>query len=193
MHGDLAGAGGLNPMGSDTPSRMEYKPGTNHSVSISGEDEAELRRYWDGLAAGGTVETPLERAAWGDSFGMCVDKFGVKWLVNITFGHLRGTIGADRGRLPGPPGIAQDEPSGGAEGCLARLGVPALGRIPTLPRFLGRANPERPGHRSLRPRRCARVSGASRREGLGVVATLPSSPSRSRASRYRSMWSRSLR
>jgi len=27
---------------------------------------------------------PLEQAPWGDSFGMCVDKFGVSWMVNIT-------------------------------------------------------------------------------------------------------------
>lgn len=26
---------------------------------------------------------PLEVAPWGDSFGMCVDKFGVAWMVNI--------------------------------------------------------------------------------------------------------------
>jgi PhnB protein len=26
---------------------------------------------------------PLERAPWGDLFGMCADKFGVNWLVNI--------------------------------------------------------------------------------------------------------------
>ena len=27
---------------------------------------------------------PLEKAAWGDTFGMCVDKFGVSWMVNVT-------------------------------------------------------------------------------------------------------------
>ncbi len=26
---------------------------------------------------------PLEKAPWGDIFGMCIDKFGVTWLVNI--------------------------------------------------------------------------------------------------------------
>ena len=45
--------------------------------------EAELRRYWDGLSAGGTVSVPLERAPWGDTFGMCVGQFGVPWMVNI--------------------------------------------------------------------------------------------------------------
>ena len=62
---------------------MELTPGTNHSVSLSGEDEAELRGYWDKLSASGTVSVPLEKAPWGDTFGMCVDQFGVPWLVNI--------------------------------------------------------------------------------------------------------------
>jgi PhnB protein len=26
---------------------------------------------------------PLEKAPWGDHFGMCTDGFGVSWLVNI--------------------------------------------------------------------------------------------------------------
>jgi PhnB protein len=26
---------------------------------------------------------PLEVAPWGDAFGMCTDRFGVSWMVNI--------------------------------------------------------------------------------------------------------------
>jgi PhnB protein len=72
-------------MASDTPSGMDYTPGNNISISLSGEqaDERELRGYWDKLAAGGTVTVPLDLAPWGDTFGMCTDKFGVNWLVNI--------------------------------------------------------------------------------------------------------------
>ena len=29
---------------------------------------------------------PLEPAPWGDTFGMCVDRYGVSWLVNIAGG-----------------------------------------------------------------------------------------------------------
>jgi PhnB protein len=74
---------GLTLMGADTPNSMSYKPGDNYSVSLSGEDEAELRRFWEGLSAEGTIAMPLGRAPWGDVFGMCADKFGVNWLVNI--------------------------------------------------------------------------------------------------------------
>ena len=83
MHSMLSTDGGLVLMAADTPNSMDYTPGNNHSVSLSGEDEAELRGYWEKLSAGGTVTVPLEPAPWGDSFGMCVDQFGVTWLVNI--------------------------------------------------------------------------------------------------------------
>jgi PhnB protein len=83
MHSMLTTDSGLVLMAADTPNSMDYTPGTNHSISLSGEDEAELRGYWDRLSAGGNVTMPLERAPWGDTFGMCVDKFGISWLVNI--------------------------------------------------------------------------------------------------------------
>jgi PhnB protein len=84
MHAQLSTPSGLNLMGSDTPARLDLTVGDNVSVSLSGEDEAELRRYWDGLVAGGTVTMPMERAPWGDTFGMCVDRFGIHWMVNAT-------------------------------------------------------------------------------------------------------------
>ena len=51
--------------------------------SLSGDDDAGLRRYWDALSEGGTVTLPLEQAPWGDSFGQLTDRFGVNWMVNI--------------------------------------------------------------------------------------------------------------
>jgi PhnB protein len=83
MHSQLETDTGLTLMAADTPNSMAYTPGTNFSVSLSGDDEAQLRGYWDKLSAGGTVAMPLEAAPWGDTFGMCTDKFGVPWMVNI--------------------------------------------------------------------------------------------------------------
>jgi PhnB protein len=84
MHSVLE-ADGITFMASDTPDRMEYQPGhTNFGMSLEGEDEAELGGYFKKLSAGGTVTMPLEKAAWGDTFGMVTDKFGISWLVNIT-------------------------------------------------------------------------------------------------------------
>jgi len=83
MHGQLDSANGLTLMGADTPTGMEFSPGGNVSVSLSGDDEAELRGYWDKLADGATITMPIDKAPWGDTFGMLVDKFGISWLVNI--------------------------------------------------------------------------------------------------------------
>jgi PhnB protein len=84
MHAALETDGGMTLMGSDTPKGMEYKPGTNIGISLSGDNETELRGYWDKLNEGAMVTMPLEKAPWGDTFGMLTDKFGIKWLVNIT-------------------------------------------------------------------------------------------------------------
>ena len=84
MHSVLEADNGIEFMASDTPDRMEYKAGTNYSMSLSGDNEAELQGYFEKLLAGGNVTMPLEKAPWGDTFGMLTDKFGVAWLVNIT-------------------------------------------------------------------------------------------------------------
>ena len=84
MHGMLETDSGYSLMAADTPTGMEHNPGTNISVSLSGDDAADLRRYWDKLAAAGTVSIPLEKQMWGDEFGICVDQFGITWMVNIT-------------------------------------------------------------------------------------------------------------
>jgi PhnB protein len=83
MHSQLETEDGLTLMGADTPNGMDHTPGTTMSVSLSGDDEAPLRGYWEKLSASGSVTVPLEKAPWGDSFGMCTDGYGVSWLVNI--------------------------------------------------------------------------------------------------------------
>lgn len=82
MHSQLSASESVTLMGSDLPSTM---PGDIHNgtISLSGDDEAQLRGWYDGLAAGGTVDVPLEQAPWGDFFGQVTDKFGVSWMVNV--------------------------------------------------------------------------------------------------------------
>ena len=70
-------------MGADAAPGMGAPSATSTQLSLSGDDDATLRGYWDALADGGSVTVPLETAPWGDTFGMLVDKFGVPWMVNI--------------------------------------------------------------------------------------------------------------
>jgi PhnB protein len=87
MHSMLETDSGFTLMASDTPPGVEYNPGTNISVSVSGDDADELRGYWEKLSDSGNVTVPLEKQMWGDVFGSCVDRFGISWLVNITQGQ----------------------------------------------------------------------------------------------------------
>ncbi|MFH8391460.1 VOC family protein [Streptomyces sp. NPDC018036] len=83
MHGALEARNGFALMGADVPPGMERQVGNNFAVSLSGEDAGELSGYWAKLSAGGKVTVPLEKQMWGDTFGMCTDRFGVQWMVNI--------------------------------------------------------------------------------------------------------------
>ncbi len=83
MHAQLVTPNGFTLMASDTPAGVGHTPGGTISISLSGDDADELRGYWAGLSAEGTITLPLELAPWGDWFGMCVDPFGVSWMVNI--------------------------------------------------------------------------------------------------------------
>lgn len=77
MHADLEGPEGIRFFAADAPSHMTFTPGTNFSMSLSGESEDELRGYFDKLSAGGSVTMPLEKAPWGDTFGMLTDRMSL--------------------------------------------------------------------------------------------------------------------
>jgi PhnB protein len=82
MHGQLD-TPVLTLMAADAPAHMELPNASFMSISLSGDDEAELTGWFEALAEGGTVTVPLNKAPWGDTFGMLVDRFGVQWLTNI--------------------------------------------------------------------------------------------------------------
>ena len=83
MHARLETDAGFTLMASDMPPGTEHSVGSNMAVSLSGDDEPELRGYWDALSDGGTITVALEKQIWGDVFGACTDRFGVPWMVNI--------------------------------------------------------------------------------------------------------------
>ena len=83
MHAMLETPAGFTLMASDAPSGMELSAGSSISISLSGDD-AQLRDYFQKLSQGGSVTMPLEKQVWGDEFGMCVDRFGISWMVNVS-------------------------------------------------------------------------------------------------------------
>jgi PhnB protein len=83
MHGSLESDAGFTLMGADNPPGNDHNPGNDIAISLSGDDAEELRGYWERLSDGGSVSVPLEKQMWGDEFGMCRDRFGISWMVNI--------------------------------------------------------------------------------------------------------------
>jgi PhnB protein len=90
MHSMLESDRGIVFMAADTPTGMEFPSGSQISMSLSGDDEEELRGYFERLSDGGTVTMPLEQAPWGDKFGMVTDRFGINWMVNISGPQSQG-------------------------------------------------------------------------------------------------------
>ena len=83
MHAQLEAPNGFTLMASDTPPEMPFQPGNTMTISLSGDDAETLRGYWDKLSKSGQISMPLEKQMWGDEFGMCTDRFGISWMVNI--------------------------------------------------------------------------------------------------------------
>ena len=84
MHAHLETPAGFTLMASDTPPGMPRSEGSSISVSLSGDDADDLRGWFTKLSDGGSVTMPLEKQVWGDEFGMCTDRFGIQWMVNIS-------------------------------------------------------------------------------------------------------------
>lgn len=62
------------------PDRYQQPRGMN--VSLHLKDAAEAERVFNGLAEDGNVTMPFQTTFWSTGFGMCVDRFGIPWMVN---------------------------------------------------------------------------------------------------------------
>lgn len=81
MHARLA-AGDVVVMASDSPHEPVVK-GNGVWVTVQVTDHAEGKRVFDQLAAQGTVKMAFEKTFWSAGYGMCIDRFGVPWMVNV--------------------------------------------------------------------------------------------------------------
>ena len=80
MHGQLEVDGAVL-MASDAPPDR-YRPAQGFSVSLTIENPAEAERRFEALAAGGSVTMPFGKTFFARGFGICVDRFGIPWMVN---------------------------------------------------------------------------------------------------------------
>ncbi len=83
MHAMLSTDRGYLLMASDIAPGMSFNPGDTITCSLSGDPGEGLEEVWEKLSDGGTVHMPFEKQMWGDMYGMCVDRFGVRWMVDV--------------------------------------------------------------------------------------------------------------
>jgi PhnB protein len=83
MHAMLTTDQGYILMASDIAPGMPYNPGNTITCSLSGDPGEGLEQAWEKLSDGGTIAMPFEKQVWGDVYGMCIDKFGIPWMVDI--------------------------------------------------------------------------------------------------------------
>lgn len=76
-------AGPVQLMASDSMPGDEVAAGSNVSLSVHCDSEAQQSALFDALAAGGTISMPLEDTFWGARFGMLTDRFGMHWMLNF--------------------------------------------------------------------------------------------------------------
>ena len=86
MHVQLPLTETVHLMGSDVVEGLSPPVtfGNNFHVSVVANDKAEADRVFAALSSSGAVHMPLANAPWGPYFGMCVDGFGVHWMVSLT-------------------------------------------------------------------------------------------------------------
>ena len=74
-------------MGSDTSSAFGQPPvvGENFAISISPNSKDEADRLFTCLSENGQPLMPMADMFWGSYFGMCVDKFGIRWQINFEY------------------------------------------------------------------------------------------------------------
>ena len=68
-------------MASDAPPEHFHKP-QGFSVSLTVTEPGEAERRFKALAEGGSVNMPFGKTFFSRGFGMCVDQFGIPWMVN---------------------------------------------------------------------------------------------------------------
>ncbi|RIH63657.1 VOC family protein [Mariniphaga sediminis] len=84
MHVSLPILGGYVLMSSDAPESMGFKinQGNNFYINLQPDTRKETEKLFNALSKGGVVEQELQDMFWGDYYGACQDKFGVRWMFN---------------------------------------------------------------------------------------------------------------
>jgi PhnB protein len=74
-------------MGSDVAEGVSVPTeSSGFAISYAPETKEEADDIFPKLTEGGDVMMPLQETFWGSYFGQGTDRFGVRWMVNVTLG-----------------------------------------------------------------------------------------------------------
>lgn len=86
MHVALPILGGTKIMGTDMLESMghQLKIGNNTTITLEPDSREETEMLYSALSEGATQCMPLQDMFWGAYWGVCLDRFGVRWMFNYT-------------------------------------------------------------------------------------------------------------
>lgn len=84
MHVALPILGGTQIMGTDMLESMGHslKIGNNTTINLEPDSREETERLYNLLSEGATNRSPLQDQFWGAYWGVCLDRFGIRWMFN---------------------------------------------------------------------------------------------------------------
>lgn len=84
MHVCLPILGGTQIMATDMLESMGHKViiGNNTTINLEPDTREETERLFNALSEGGSDIAPLQDMFWGDYWGCCLDRFGIRWMFN---------------------------------------------------------------------------------------------------------------
>src|SRR5580704_438682 len=85
MHMALPILGGTLLQGTDMLESMGHKLkiGNNTTICLEPDSKEETDRLFNALSAGGSDSVSPQDMFWGAYWGVCLDKYGVRWMFNF--------------------------------------------------------------------------------------------------------------
>ena len=86
MHAEMPILAGHVLMATDMLKSMGHETlvGNNTTLCLDVDSREEADRLYGGLADGGTEGSPMADMAWGSYWGVVLDRFGIRWMINHT-------------------------------------------------------------------------------------------------------------
>ena len=81
LHGEIK-IGEQSMLFCDILPERPYVQGSNFSMSIDIPQVMEMDKVFNQLAVNGKIEMPLQDTFWGARFGILIDQFGIRWMLN---------------------------------------------------------------------------------------------------------------